>query len=90
MGAKVHVIVMPKDSLLDPQGDAVRDALRHLGGADVRRVRVGRFIELEWEGNDPPARDRLDALCRDLLSNPVIEEYSIQPAACPAEDVPGR
>lgn len=73
---KVHVVVMPKRSVLDPQGLAVRNALKDLGLDTVESVRVGKFLELEFK--TPPDEAKLDDVCRDLLSNPVIEEYTIR------------
>jgi phosphoribosylformylglycinamidine synthase subunit PurS len=73
---KVHVVVMPKQSVLDPQGVAVRNALRDLGLETVDSVRVGKFLELEFK--TPPDEAKLEAVCRDLLSNPVIEDYTIR------------
>jgi phosphoribosylformylglycinamidine synthase subunit PurS len=73
---KVHVIVMPKQSVLDPQGVAVRNALKDVGLDSVESVRVGKFLELEF--GSPPGEMKLEEICRDLLSNPVIEDYSIQ------------
>jgi len=73
---KVHVIVMPKQSVLDPQGVAVRNALKDVGLDTVESVRVGKFLELEFRS--PPAEMKLEEVCRDLLSNPVIEDYTIQ------------
>ena len=71
---KVKVVVMPKAAVLDPQGAAVRDAMRHLGMPEVRSVRIGKYLEIEID--DKAAIDaRLHGLCRDLLSNPVIEDY---------------
>jgi len=75
---KAKVIVTPKKTVLDPQGDAVRDAMRHLGMPEVRNVRIGKYLEIDLDGNDVDLEKRLDGLCRDLLSNPVIEEYSIE------------
>jgi phosphoribosylformylglycinamidine synthase PurS subunit len=75
MNAKV--IVMPKAAVLDPQGNAVRDALRHLGMPEVRRVRIGKYMEIEIEGENGELELRLHQLCRDLLSNPVIEDYEL-------------
>ncbi|MBV8640458.1 MAG: phosphoribosylformylglycinamidine synthase subunit PurS, partial [Verrucomicrobia bacterium] len=46
---KVHVIVMPKQSVLDPQGVAVRNALKDVGLETVESVRVGKFLELEFK-----------------------------------------
>jgi len=73
---KVHVIVMPKQSVLDPQGVAVRNALKDVGLETVESVRVGKFLELEFK--TPPGEMKLEEICRDLLSNPVIEDYRIQ------------
>jgi phosphoribosylformylglycinamidine synthase subunit PurS len=73
---KVHVVVMPKRSVLDPQGLAVRTALKDVGLDTVESVRVGKFLELEFK--TPPDEAKLDDVCRDLLSNPVIEEYTIR------------
>ena len=78
MNAKV--IVMPKAAVLDPQGNAVRDAMRHLGMPEVRSVRVGKYLEIEVDGAADGMESRLHQLCRDLLSNPVIEDYQLQPA----------
>ena len=68
---------MPKAAVLDPQGNAVRDAMRHLGMPEVRSVRIGKYMEIEIEGQDGELESRLHQLCRDLLSNPVIEDYEL-------------
>ena len=75
---KVNVIVKPKETVLDPQGSAVRDAMRHLGVPEVRSVRIGKYMEIEVEGSKADLEKRLHGLCRDLLSNPVIEDYELQ------------
>jgi len=75
---KAKVIVMPKAAVLDPQGNAVRDAMRHLGMPEVRSVRIGKYMEIDVEGNNGDLESRLHRLCRDLLSNPVIEDYELQ------------
>jgi len=75
---KVNVIVKPKEAVLDPQGNAVRDAMRHLGMPEVRSVRIGKYMEINVEGEDGDIEKRLHGLCRDLLSNPVIEDYELQ------------
>ena len=74
---KVNVIVKPKEAVLDPQGNAVRDAMRHLGMPEVRSVRIGKFMEINVEGEDVDLEKRLHGLCRELLSNPVIEDYEL-------------
>jgi len=75
---KAKVIVMPKAAVLDPQGNAVRDAMRHLGMPEVRSVRIGKYMEIDIEGQNGDFESRLHRLCRDLLSNPVIEDYELQ------------
>jgi phosphoribosylformylglycinamidine synthase subunit PurS len=75
---KVKVIVMPKAAVLDPQGNAVRDAMRHLGMPEVRSVRIGKYMEIDVDGENGKIESRLHELCRDLLSNPVIEDYELQ------------
>jgi phosphoribosylformylglycinamidine synthase len=72
------VIVKPKEAVLDPQGSAVRDAMRHLGMPEVKSVRIGKYMEINLDGENADLEKRLHGLCRDLLSNPVIEDYELQ------------
>jgi phosphoribosylformylglycinamidine synthase subunit PurS len=74
---KAKVVVMPKAAVLDPQGAAVRDAMQHLGMAEVKNVRIGKYLEIDLERDGEEVEERLHKLCRDLLSNPVIEEYQL-------------
>jgi phosphoribosylformylglycinamidine synthase PurS subunit len=78
---RVNVVVKPKEAVLDPQGAAVRDAMRHLGMPEVRGVRIGKYMEIDIEGEGTDVEERLHSLCRDLLSNPVIEDYELQRSA---------
>jgi phosphoribosylformylglycinamidine synthase PurS subunit len=81
---KAKVIVTPKETVLDPQGAAVREAMQHLGFTAAREVRIGRYLEIELEGDAAAHEAKLRELCRDLLSNPVIEDYRLEmPAAVP-------
>jgi phosphoribosylformylglycinamidine synthase PurS subunit len=80
---KVNVIVKPKEAVLDPQGNAVRDAMRHLGMPEVHSVRIGKYMEIDVDGEDADLEKRLHGLCRDLLSNPVIEDYELQKPEVP-------
>jgi len=74
--AKVHVTL--KNGVLDPQGKAIEGALGSLGFEGVAGVRQGKFIEIEVAEDDPErARDQVEAMCRQLLANTVIENYSI-------------
>jgi len=66
---------MPKRTVLDPQGVAVRNAVRELGLKNVNAVRVGKIIEIEFDAE--PDQKKLNEICRDLLSNEVIEEYRV-------------
>jgi phosphoribosylformylglycinamidine synthase len=67
------VLIRPKAGILDPQGVAVERALPALGFAGVSGVHVGRLVELEV--TDPT---QLEAMCRRLLANPVVEDYEIE------------
>ena len=71
---KAKVIVMPKLSILDPQGVAVREAMRHHGMPGVKSVRVGKMLEVEVDGADEA---QMHEICRELLSNPVVEDYQL-------------
>ena len=80
---RAQVIVRPRKSIFDPQGDAVCRAIQHLGVSTLKQAHVGKFIELELDGDDlEAARAQLETICTDLLSNPVIEDYvlTLQPA----------
>jgi phosphoribosylformylglycinamidine synthase len=75
---KATVKVMPKASVLDPQGEAVRRAIHSLGMDCVDGVRVGKCIELEISGtNYEKTLAKLEQICEDLLSNPVVEDYGL-------------
>ena len=75
---KAKVIVTPKAAVLDPQGAAVREAMQHLGMPEVRSVRIGKYLEIDLDGDGKDVEPRLRELCRDLLSNPVIEDFELQ------------
>ena len=75
---KAKVIVMPKETVLDPQGAAVREAMHHLGFPGAREVRMGKYLEIEIDGEAKAAEAKLRELCRDLLSNPVIEDFQLE------------
>lgn len=73
---KATVIVRPKQGILDPQGEAVRSALDHLG-FPVDEARVGRVIDLQFDSRED-ARAQLEKMCEQLLANPLIESYEIE------------
>ena len=73
------MLIRPKEGILDPQGQAVEDALRALGFRDVAGVHVGRLIELDVE--DP---SQVPEMCERLLANPLIENYEVLAAEDPS------
>jgi phosphoribosylformylglycinamidine synthase PurS subunit len=74
------VNVTPKPGILDPQGRAVEGSLGHLGIAGVSDVRVGRRVEMTVEAADrATATATADRLASELLSNPLIEAYAVEP-----------
>ena len=75
---KATVLVRPKEGILDPEGDAVRQSLRKLG-FEVATARVGRVIDLEVGGDDvAAARSEIERMCGELLANPLIESFEIR------------
>ena len=79
MTFRVHVRVMPRAGLLDPQGQAVEHALTALGFAEAGAVRVGRAIEVDVAAASPgEAEARARQMCDKLLANPVTEDYLLQ------------
>ncbi|MCK5167262.1 MAG: phosphoribosylformylglycinamidine synthase subunit PurS [Rhodospirillaceae bacterium] len=77
MKATVHVTL--KNGVLDPQGKAIEHTLSGLAFKGINEVRQGKFIELNIDETDPAkAREQVDAMCRQLLANTVIENYEIE------------
>ena len=77
---KARVFVSLKKTVLDPQGQTVRSALNGLGYSSVADVRQGKFFEIALAGgvNAEEAKRQVDALSREVLTNPVIEEYQFE------------
>jgi len=75
---KAHVYVTLKTSVLDPQGQTIHNALRKIGFADVMAVRQGKYFALSLaDGLQPDAaRAEVERIAREVLTNPVIEEYT--------------
>jgi len=77
---KARVYVSMKPTVLDPQGQTIRSSLVGLGHTSIQTVRQGKFFEITIE----PGKDRemlraeLDQIARDVLANPVIEEYRVE------------
>jgi phosphoribosylformylglycinamidine synthase PurS subunit len=76
---KARIVVRLRPGILDPQGTTIRRALEGLGFPEVRDMRVGKVLDLTLDENDAGrARQRLDEMCRRLLANPVIEDYTCE------------
>ena len=75
---RARVYVTPKSAVLDPAGKAIERSLHSLGFAEVHGVRLGKYLELEIEGDPARVAGRLDDMCRQLLANGVIEDYRFE------------
>lgn len=76
---KARITVTLKNGVLDPQGRAIANALHSLGFDNVEDVRQGKLIEVQLKAEDAAsAKGELDAMCRQLLANPVIENYRVE------------
>lgn len=76
---KAKIFVTLKQEVLDPQGDAVKNALHSLDFGGVGQVRVGKLIELELDAKEPAEAERtLRSMCEKLLANPIMEDYRFE------------
>jgi len=76
---KALIKVTLKQGVLDPQGKAIQNALGALGFSGIDEVRQGKYIEVVLsESNETLAREAVEKMCRDLLANLVIENYSYE------------
>ena len=76
---KARITVMLKDGVLDPQGEAIKQALTSLEYNKVKTVRQGKVIDLELsESSEEAAIDSIQEMCEKLLANTVIENYEIK------------
>jgi phosphoribosylformylglycinamidine synthase len=79
MRTKARVIVTPKPVVNDPQGLTVKQGLATLGFREVEDVRVGKYIEVSLEADSMhEARERVEAMCKQLLANHVIEDFRFE------------
>jgi phosphoribosylformylglycinamidine synthase len=74
---KAKVIITPKRAVLDPQGKTVQTALEHMGCAGVREVRIGKYIEIEMDGDRETVEAKLSEYADKFLANPNIEDYRL-------------
>jgi len=78
MKAKVYVSL--KSGVLDPQGKAIQHSVELLGYSGIADVRQGKYFEIALDGSvdDSQARDSVDKIAREVLSNPIIEDYRVE------------
>jgi len=78
MKAKVYVTLKP--SVLDPQGKAIKHSLELLGYDGIDDIRQGKYFEVALDGSltEAKAREQAEALARDVLSNPIIEDFRVE------------
>ena len=77
MKAKIKITL--KTGVLDPQGKAIEGAVKGLGISGVGDVRQGKYIEVDLKETDPEkAKIIVEQMCKDLLANMVIENYSYE------------
>ena len=76
---KAYVYVSLKKSVLDPQGKTIHGALRKIGYKSLQEVRQGKYFEITLNGgtSKDQAREEVDRIAREVLTNPVIEEYRV-------------
>jgi phosphoribosylformylglycinamidine synthase len=79
---KVKVYVTLKESVLDPQGTAVKKSLRMMGYDDINDVRIGKYMELMIGETAEQLEAMIEEICSKLLANPVIEDYRYEIEEC--------
>ena len=75
---KVKVIVTLKDGVLDPQGKVIQQTLNGMNFSEVKQVKQGKYFDIEVSTNDEKkAKDKVEEMCKKLLTNLAIEDYKI-------------
>jgi phosphoribosylformylglycinamidine synthase subunit PurS len=76
---KISAIVTLKKDVLDPQGKVVSQTLKNMGYSNIENIRQGKYFEIEInEDNEEKAKNKIDEICKKLLSNVIIEDYKIK------------
>lgn len=76
---KARIKITLKTGVLDPQGKAIQNALGSLGFTGIEEVRQGKYIEVDLKETDTEkAKSEVERMCRELLANMVIENYSYE------------
>ena len=74
---KAKIVITPKKAVLDPQGKTVQTALEHMGYDGVKAVHVGKYIEIEMDGDRETVEAKLSEYADKFLANPNIEDYRL-------------
>ena len=75
---KISVTVTLKKDVLDPQGKVVKQTLKNMGHENIENVRQGKYFEIELSENDEKKAEKIiEEICKKLLTNTVIEDYTI-------------
>lgn len=72
---RARVVVTLKEEVSDPQGITIQQTVSKLDYPEVKKVRVGKYFEIELDGDESRIKEKLDNLCHNILSNPVVENY---------------
>lgn len=79
MNFTAHIDIMPLKALLDPQGKAVLGSAKKTGFGCVTNIRIGKHVDIDLEAVDKhDAEEKIDSLCKKILSNPIIESYNFK------------
>lgn len=74
----VKVFVTYKESVLDPQGQAVKGAVHRLGYKEVEEIRIGKYFEIKIAPTERPVAECVEAICDKLLANVTMETYEYE------------
>ena len=77
--ARARVVITLKKTIMDAQGQTVERALHNLGYTGVQNLRIGKVVEMELDGAPKEQLStQLDEMCRELLANPIIEDFQFE------------
>ena len=74
---KIRVNIVLKPSILDPQGQAVASSLVEQGFENIKKVRQGKILDIEFNSNEIDM-NKINEMCKGFLTNPLVEDYNIE------------
>lgn len=74
----VKVYVTYKESVLDPQGEAVKGAVHRMGYEEIEEIRIGKYFEIKVAKSNRPVEEMIEAVCDKLLANVNMETYRFE------------